>query len=255
MTVWTKLHRSIWADPDFTSLPASAQRTYLSLISQPDISHCGVLAMTIRRWATLAADLTPAGIEADLVTLEQARFIVCDPVTEECWVRTYMQYDGLSRVHNGDKAIASAIDRVLSPALRHTITTLVTRGEVVSDNASSRRRPARRAAAEAPTEAPTEAASELAKPAASSQQNTASSQQPAADTARQAIAAWVRHRCDQPTVRNKTALARTLHAAASSEHGAAIADYLDQHPDADWQAVCRAVLGMSELDCYRAAAS
>lgn len=252
MSVYTKLHRSIWSDADFLRLPASAQRTYLMLISQPDISHCGVLAMTIRRWSTLAADTTVATIEADLVLLEQARFVICDHTTEELLVRSYMVYDGLSRVHNGEKAIASAADRVISPVIREAVSAMTTRTPAASVKPTrTTSRAPREAPTEAPTEAPSTAPSELAQPAASRKQKTESSQQPAADTARQAIDAWIRHRCDQPTVRNKAALARTLQAAAAVEHGTAISDYLSQHPDADWQQVCMAVLGMSELDCYR----
>jgi hypothetical protein len=41
----------IWGDPEFCALTAGAQRTYFMLITQTDITACGSLALTMRRWS------------------------------------------------------------------------------------------------------------------------------------------------------------------------------------------------------------
>lgn len=64
-----RVFTSIWKDEDFTALPRSAQWFYLFLLSQPDLSHCGVLPLRPGRWVRKAADLTFDGISADLAAL------------------------------------------------------------------------------------------------------------------------------------------------------------------------------------------
>lgn len=81
----------IWDDPDFCGLSAGAQRTYFMLITQTDITACGSLALTLRRWSKtcLEQDLT-----AWLAELEDARFVVIDEDSEELLVRTFVKWDG-----------------------------------------------------------------------------------------------------------------------------------------------------------------
>lgn len=236
MGQYTKLHRSIWTDLDFVTLPASAQRTYLLLISQPDISHCGVLALTLGRWATLAADTTRAQLTEDIATLAAARFVVVDDQTEECWIRSYMVYDGLSRVHNGHTAIVNAADRVLSTVIADQIHRLLVPIEEATEGATERA-----------TEGATEGATELQQPAASSLKPADNSQQPAADPVAAAIAIYIRHRCDQPGVRNPTGLARTIQRTIHTDHPT-----LANHHTSTAQTICTTVFGMTELDYYRA---
>lgn len=248
MSTYTKLHRSIWQDNDFVALPATTQRLYLLLISQADISHCGVLAITVRRWSLLAPDSNETDLLDDLARLAAARFVIIDHDTQELFVRSYMVYDGLSRIHNGDKAIANAAERVLSQPIRAAIQQLLVKPTPTT-------KPVRTGVpTEVPIGVPTEVASVLQQPTANRKQITASSQQPAANepvAAVEAIAAWIRHRCDQPNVRSKPALARKLRETAHTEHWPALLAYLAQHPDATWQQLCSTVFAMSELDIYR----
>lgn len=245
MSTFVKLFRSIWQDSEYLHLSASQQRLYLLLISQPDISHCGVLPITAGRWARLAADTTPELVRTDLAALEAARFIECDWSTEELLVRTYMSYDGLHKIHNGDKALATAAARILSPALANSVRSLLA--------------PPTKAPTEAPKQAPTEQPQQTTnnKQQTTSNNNTGPvahinqlSDLPAAAAA--AARAYIRHACDRPGVRNPAGLARTIERRVISEHAAQLIDYVTQHPAADWQTICQRVLGMTELDTYRA---
>lgn len=84
---------AIWRDARFRALCGSAQRTYLLLVTQPDISAAGTLPLTVRRWAQCAADTTPASIEADLKVLEATDFVFMDEETEELLIRTFAKHD------------------------------------------------------------------------------------------------------------------------------------------------------------------
>lgn len=75
MARYARVFASIWADPDFCALSSSAQRLYLLLITQPDVSHCGVLPLTERRWARLAADTDADSVRAALDELERVGFV------------------------------------------------------------------------------------------------------------------------------------------------------------------------------------
>lgn len=88
-----RILNTIWDDPDFLALTASEQRTYLFLISQPNISWSGLLPLTLRRWGAKARGLTAQQILTDLRGLDEARFVALDEDTEEVLVRSLMRRD------------------------------------------------------------------------------------------------------------------------------------------------------------------
>ena len=53
-----KTYLSIWGDGDFRALHPDAQRMYLFLTSQQDLSCVGTIPLRISRWANCAADQT-----------------------------------------------------------------------------------------------------------------------------------------------------------------------------------------------------
>lgn len=109
---------SIWNDEDFVALPPGPQRTFLMLVSQPDISYAGVIALRERRWSRLAAGLTREAVEADLEELVRTRFVVIDEDTEELLVRSFMRNDGVHRQPNVLRAALRDVEGVSSPAIR-----------------------------------------------------------------------------------------------------------------------------------------
>lgn len=130
MAKYTRLLRSIWTNPDFVALPAHAQRLYLLLISQPDITAAGVLPLMERRWSRLAPDTDADSVRDALEWLQRTQpssgaegFVIVDTSTDELWVRSYLEVDELYRVPNGRKSIASAVDAVTSSLLRNHIQT------------------------------------------------------------------------------------------------------------------------------------
>lgn len=118
MAQYVKVVRSIWTNDEFVALSPEAQRVYFLLISQPDISHAGILPLLERRWARLAAGTTTSDVLGSIEELEAAQMIYVDHGTDEVLVRSYIRYDEMHRVPNGRKAVDKAIEAIISPRLR-----------------------------------------------------------------------------------------------------------------------------------------
>ena len=115
-----RIFTSIWRDEHFLVLPPSAQRLYMFLLSQDDLTYCGVMPLRERRWASKAAGLTLADIEQDLKALETAgrRFIITDPDTGELLIRAMMRRDGAWRQPNLLKQARESAESIESPKIR-----------------------------------------------------------------------------------------------------------------------------------------
>ncbi len=113
----------IWMDPDFLALPATAQRLYFFLLSQPDMAHDGVVPLRERRWASSAAGQTVEDVRADLVRLAGSRFVVVDPGTEELLVRSLIRRDGIYRQPNLLRAARKHLSLVTSTTIRAALET------------------------------------------------------------------------------------------------------------------------------------
>ena len=88
-----KVYTSIWRDKDWRDLTPDAQWLYMLLLSQPDISTCGVLVLLPNKWVTAAIGMSLERLEAATALLKERRFIVADPDTFEVLVRTYIRHD------------------------------------------------------------------------------------------------------------------------------------------------------------------
>jgi hypothetical protein len=90
-----RIMSAIWTDSDFTSLESEPQRLYLFLLSQPDLSHAGLLPLRVRRWASKVNGQTIADVQTALGVLSERRFVLVDEDTEELLIRTLVRNDGV----------------------------------------------------------------------------------------------------------------------------------------------------------------
>lgn len=109
---------SIWNDEDFLALDGSPQRLYMFLLSQPNLSHAGLLPLTVKRWANRANDVTVQSIEADIEALERAAFVVVDEATEELLIRSLVRNDGIWKQPKMMLAMRSDAGEIMSPRLQ-----------------------------------------------------------------------------------------------------------------------------------------
>ena len=106
---------------DFTQLTCGAQWMYLHLLSQPDLTHVGVLPLRERRWSRAAADIKPADIERWLRELEERRFIVVDYDTEEVLIRSLVRRDKVYRQPNVLRSARDSLAMVASTKLKEAL--------------------------------------------------------------------------------------------------------------------------------------
>jgi hypothetical protein len=116
-----KLYIRTWSDPDFIALPSSAQRTYMFLMSQPDLSNAGTITVALRRWAHCVGDEDADGILSDLRILAAKRYVIVDMGCEELLIRSYIRWDGGWRSPNMMVSIKAAASQALSPTIRASI--------------------------------------------------------------------------------------------------------------------------------------
>lgn len=116
-----RLSVSIWTDDDFLALSPTAQRLFMFLLSQPDLTHDGVIALRERRWSKKAAKLTVDQIRRDLDELSTARFVVVDEDAEELLIRSFIRRDKVYRQPNVLLAAADHLATVTSPAVRAAV--------------------------------------------------------------------------------------------------------------------------------------
>lgn len=116
-----RIQLGIWNKDDFRALPASAQHTYLAIISAPRLSYCGVLDYIPGRLAALSKGTSASKVEASVKVLEAARFVIVDRTTSELAVRTYVRHDGVLQRTNMGKAMGRALEKVVSDRIRNAI--------------------------------------------------------------------------------------------------------------------------------------
>jgi hypothetical protein len=126
-----RVFTSIWKDPDFLALDEGAQRLYLFLISQEELSYCGVMPLRVPRWARKAAGLTGTGVEQNLKVLEGTAypsangdeasrmrpFVITDEDTGELFVRSLLRRDSAWKQPNLLKQARESAAQIESPRI------------------------------------------------------------------------------------------------------------------------------------------
>lgn len=256
---YTRVFRDRWDDLDgWCTLSADAQWLYDALVTQRDLTACGVLPLVERRWCTLATDMTPARIGAALTELEVGRYVVIDSRTAEIWVRSFIRYDGLVHSPNGLKAVKYAIGQVLSEPIREHALSAVS---AALNAGTALQNPRSEAPYEAPYAAPSggDSSPQAAKqPKAKQPRTTAAAAReqhpdptPIHDAAAAAIDLLIEHDIANGRAHNPGGWRRTMPAKYAIEHGPAIARYTTEHPDATATEIAMRVLGLGELDLHR----
>jgi hypothetical protein len=115
---YCRLLTSIWGTREFVARSAGAQRLYFLLLSQPELSMCGVLTPAPSRWASFAPDTTDRGVKAALAELQEHGYIVHDRITEELWIRSFVRHDSKLGTPNVAVGVTKAFCAVRSPTIR-----------------------------------------------------------------------------------------------------------------------------------------
>lgn len=114
---------TIWLDEEFCALSAGAQRTYFMLLTQTDITACGTLPLTTRRWAATLREADRPDLPGWLDELARERFIIIDHDTEELLVRKFVKWDGGYKHAKRVMAVIATAEAIRSRSLQSVIAT------------------------------------------------------------------------------------------------------------------------------------
>ncbi len=112
---------AIWDDEDYRSLTMEAQWLYEAILTQKDLSLCGVLTWTPKRFSKLAANASTSATKKALDLLRSRLYVVLDDDTDELWVRTLIINDGVLDNANSIIGMSNAFGAIHSQALRHAV--------------------------------------------------------------------------------------------------------------------------------------
>lgn len=132
-----RIFTSIWKDKDFLALTGPAQRLYFFLLSQPELTHCGVMPLRPpTRWVRYGSGLTVEEIQAALKELESGGpnpFVLTDSETGELLVRSLIRRDRVARQPYVFTSAVESLDEVASPLIRAAILTELERAKAEGD--------------------------------------------------------------------------------------------------------------------------
>ncbi|HVX20916.1 MAG TPA: hypothetical protein VHB02_06195 [Acidimicrobiales bacterium] len=113
-----RIFTSIWEDEDFLALEAGEQRLFFLLLSQADLTMCGVLTDLPDWWAGMASDTSDDDIEANRDGLVASSYLVRDERSKEVWIRSFIRGDRVLESANFAVSMARSFGTIRSKAIR-----------------------------------------------------------------------------------------------------------------------------------------
>lgn len=117
---FAQIKLAIWADDNWREQPAMARYLYLTLLTSPTLSHCGVADWRPARIASLNG-MAAREVESMGGILVASLYLVIDSESEEVLIRSFVRNDGLMKQPKMAVAMASAHAAVASREIRGVI--------------------------------------------------------------------------------------------------------------------------------------
>lgn len=118
---WAKIKAGIWQDDDFRALPFHAQHLYFVILTDPELSYCGVADWRPRRILPKSAGWTLEALQDAAGILAEKRLLIIDEDTEEVLVRSFLRHDGVMAHNKLCVSATIAYGAVASNVLRGVI--------------------------------------------------------------------------------------------------------------------------------------
>lgn len=116
-----RVNLSIWNDDDFRDLPGAAQHLYFLLWTHPELNYAGIVDWRPGRIAARVSDWTSETVQTVADCLEHRLFIVRDHESEECLVRSWVRFDGITKSPQMAVSFANAFAAASSSDIRGVI--------------------------------------------------------------------------------------------------------------------------------------
>lgn len=118
---FAQIRPDMWLDDEWRALTKDAQHLYLLLLTDPEMSYCGVVDWRPTRIIQRAAEWSLLEIMRAAVELSYTHFLVFDQGTEEVMVRSFMRHDGLLSQPRMAVSVANAFGVVGSNKIRAVV--------------------------------------------------------------------------------------------------------------------------------------
>lgn len=115
---YARIVTAIWGDKDFKALDAKAQRLYVLILSQPDLTMCGIITPALARWSSTCSDGSLRTTKAAIKDLTDKRFLIMDDDTDELWVRSFVHHDLNLKIPNVWVGMSKGFDSISSDSIR-----------------------------------------------------------------------------------------------------------------------------------------
>lgn len=86
------IQTAIWLDADYLALSVDGKLLYLLLLTQPDVTHVGIVTLAPARWARQLG-MTARRFQTALRELVDTRFSVYDQATDEVLIRSWVKHN------------------------------------------------------------------------------------------------------------------------------------------------------------------
>jgi hypothetical protein len=92
---YARIKASIWTDIAFCALSGEAQHLYFKLLTHPSLDFTGVADWRPPRLAAMSGNMTVEDVLKAGRELEEHRYILVDPGTEEVFIRSFVRNDNV----------------------------------------------------------------------------------------------------------------------------------------------------------------
>lgn len=117
---FAQIKLAIWADDDWRDLSPLARYLYLTILTSPTLTHCGVADWRPARIGALNG-MDPDAVAGYGAELIETLYLVIDEESEEVLIRSFVRNDGLMKQPKMAVAMASAHAAVASQEIRGVI--------------------------------------------------------------------------------------------------------------------------------------
>lgn len=117
---YASIKLTIWSDDDWRDLTPLAKLLYLSLLTSPTLSHCGVADWRPARIA-VKTGMTTEEVEDCGAEMVDSLHLVIDEDSEEVLVRSFVRHDGLMKQPKMATAMATAHSAIASGVIRGVV--------------------------------------------------------------------------------------------------------------------------------------
>lgn len=126
---YARVKIDIWRNAEFRRLSTHAQHLYFTLLTNPEMSYCGITDWRPARLSGMAGAWMRDSIDLAALELLESRMVIICEDTEEALIRSFVRHDGVLQNAKLAKSAANAVSNVSSVDLMGIVTHEIARAK------------------------------------------------------------------------------------------------------------------------------